>query len=368
MSFAGGGSGGLAEVGICGSRLAHRDGTQRASRPRQEHGRQQSLLNALSRQHRDVLRVFVETSASRNGWFFVAFSLGGEEWIEPLNEKTAVVMDQSLLGSPRARSMLEICGERQDASTAVAQEQQDVSPAVTPSRSLMDELLAEGTAAREAKLEKKRASAQAMKSEFGSGMKAGLARAFASKRREKRPATVRPTGRQENVAEKMVKEARAASGAEWVTPELLEAMQQRPAVWKVFADPRYASALEAFRRDPKAAAAAFEASPDLRDFLREWCELMGTHFDRLGDRAVGPLAQEVLSRADHASPATPEEQAEVDRVVNDPDLAALLMDPDTQRLMQRCADPSEFARAARDPNQRAIIARLEAAGLVKVQH
>ena len=49
------------------------------------------------------------------------------------------------------------------------------------------------------------------------------------------------------------------------------------------------------------------------------------------------------------------------------ELRELLMNPKTQELMQRCSDPRAFQEAMRDPANRAIIGKLEQAGLVQLQ-
>ena len=66
--------------------------------------------------------------------------------------------------------------------------------------------------------------------------------------------------------------------------------------------------------------------------------------------------------APEAEEKTPEEIKQVDDVLNNAALRDLLMDPKTQLLMQRCADPREFQRAMMNPDERAIIRKLAKEG------
>ena len=235
----------------------------------------------------------------------------------------------------------------------------------------MEQMLAEGEAAQAAKEATKAASKVEMKKSFGDGMKAGLRQGFLGNKKKKKGKLVRPTGRDESVqsairkevAEKMLGPAR-----EWLTPDLMQEIKKRPELRKVFEDERYASALELLHRNPKEALEKFEKVPELRNFLREFCSLMGGHFDQLGQaQEMGPLVKEAVEREQNRPPPTPDERAQVDRVVADAELSSLLMNPATQRLMQRCADPLEFQRALANPDDAKVIHRLRQAGLVQIQ-
>ena len=177
--------------------------------------------------------------------------------------------------------------------------------------------------------------------------------------------------------------AQALKGGDWVTPELVKAMAERPALARGMGDPRCQAALEDLRRDPKAGAKKFDDDPELKQFLTDFCEVMGGHFEKLGAAAppppptadekeqLGPLAAKVVedaAKGQGPAPAkTPEEIKQVDDVLNNAALRDLLMDPKTQLLMQRCADPREFQRAMMNPDERAIIRKLADAGLVKLE-
>ena len=279
--------------------------------------------------------------------------------------------------------------------------------------SLMDLMMADASTDRTARAAKRKEEDKRMKKSFGDGMKKGLKKGFfdakpkAKKRAPAKPrapaepagpvtisarppaddgASVRSAIRQEvaaNMEGSSHPMAQALKGGDWVTPELVKAMAERPALARGMGDPRCQAALEELRRDPKAGAKKFDDDPELKQFLTDFCEVMGGHFEKLGAAAppppptadekeqLGPLAAKVVedaAKGQGPAPAkTPEEIKQVDDVLNNAALRDLLMDPKTQLLMQRCADPREFQRAMMNPDERAIIRKLADAGLVKLE-
>ena len=265
--------------------------------------------------------------------------------------------------------------------------------------SLMDMMMADATANRAERKARAKKEETRMKSSFGDGMKKGLKKGFFDAKPAKKTAAPKPkpkpepkpapadgpvtvtrrddaasvrTAIKQEVAAGMAASshpmAAALKGGEWVTPDLVQAMARRPALAAGMADPRCQAALEEFKRDPAAASKKFDSDPRLKAFLSEFCEVMGAHFETLGaadappapptaaeKKAMGPLASAVVEDAARgAGPApasTPKEKAEVDAVLNDAALCDLLMDPKTQELMQRCADPREFEPASAKPRE-----------------
>ena len=86
---------------------------------------------------------------------------------------------------------------------------------------------------------------------------------------------------------------------------------------------------------------------------------------------MGPLCSQIAEDCANGKGPEPcktkKEQDEVDAVLKNEELRELLMNPKTQELMQRCSDPRAFQEAMRDPANRAIIGKLEQAGLVQLQ-
>ena len=178
----------------------------------------------------------------------------------------------------------------------------------------------------------------------------------------------------------------AAGGASgnWLTPELLDKIAEKPRLAAMLSDPRFSKAMHLMSTSPKDALGMFASSPEARDSFTELMALLADHFTDMGkaadkqaeeeeaDRkrvADGPLAQEALRRAAEgvgvaASPATGEEKASVDRVLQQPELRELLMDPGMQRVLQECGEPSALARYMRHPEFGPKLQLMARAGLV----
>lgn len=289
--------------------------------------------------------------------------------------------------------------------------------------SLMDMMMADANANRAERKTKTDEDTARMKASFGDGMKKGLKKGFFDAKPPKKKKPPRKAGAapppprkaddgpitiaarraddaasvtsaiKKEVAARMASDtsplAQALGNGEWVTPDLVREMAKRPALAAGMNDPRCTAALEEFKKDPTKAAAKFDSDPKMKAFLAEFCDVMGSHFEKMGAqhaaanedapppaptpdeaKAMGPLAAAVCeeaSRGKGPAPAkTVEEKKEVSDVLNNQALCDLLMNPKTQELMQRCGDPRAFQLAMRDPAQRAIIKQLQDAGLVQM--
>lgn len=174
------------------------------------------------------------------------------------------------------------------------------------------------------------------------------------------------------------------AAGDWLTPELLDKISEKPRLAAMLSDPRFSKAMQLMATSPKDALGMFASSPEARDSFTELMALLADHFTGMGkaadkqaeeeeaDRkkvADGPLAQEALRRAAEgvgvaASPATGEEKAKVDSVLQQPELRELLMDPGMQRVLQECGDPSALARYMRHPEFGPKLQLMARAGLV----
>jgi len=265
--------------------------------------------------------------------------------------------------------------------------------------SLMDELYKDAEEARVVKETRKAKEATRMKKTFGTGLKKGFfddddsstkkkkkkgdekgPKLLIKKKEDKASVQSRIT---EEVQEKMREEVRLneEKKKEWLNTDLLEEMAKRPRLARGFTNPKYAAAIEALQKDPDTYREMMWGDNDLRDFVNEFCEVMGSHFTGLADKQIkkdeesilrnelGPLAAKIHQAAKEGKvdPAkTDEEKKQVDDVLNNPELKALLTDPKTQDLMERCGDPDELTKAMADPHQRAILETLATNGLVQL--
>ena len=199
----------------------------------------------------------------------------------------------------------------------------------------------------------------------------------------------------------------------WITPELLKQFQANPVISQGLQNARCKHALEMMQKNPKEAQAKYSNDKEVDTFLREFGKLMGSHFDglaakqelgqkqdsqsaaKVGNTSVGinavktvtknvvekktdtlpigaggVLLEQAKARQAKTAPRSAAEQAaedeRVQKVINNPELTALLMDPKMQMVLQECGDPVKFQRIMRDPVMAANIKKLFDAGLVSM--
>ncbi|CAM9120996.1 unnamed protein product [Scytosiphon promiscuus] len=175
-----------------------------------------------------------------------------------------------------------------------------------------------------------------------------------------------------------------SDGQDWLTPELLEKISEKPRLAAMLTDPRFSKAMQLMATSPQDALGMFASSPEARESFTELMSMLSTHFTALGKAADektaaeeadrkkvsdGPLAQEALRRAAEgvgvaATPATSEEAAAVEDVLQQPELRELLMDPSMQRVLQECGEPQVLARYIRHPEFGPKLRRMSQAGLI----
>jgi hypothetical protein len=196
----------------------------------------------------------------------------------------------------------------------------------------------------------------------------------------------------------------AAGGAGAATDQLLtgdaELMQKiaaNPRLAAGMRNPKFAAAMEALQSDPVAAMERFRDHPEIGDFLREYCGVLGEHFTELGRKqeeaetkakkksqtqngaprtpadSMGPLAeaamrreQERKARGEADAPMSQDEEEMMQRIVSDPEMAEILMDPAMQIIMQECAVPGRMHAYMQHPQYGPKLRKLMEAGLLKM--
>lgn len=176
----------------------------------------------------------------------------------------------------------------------------------------------------------------------------------------------------------------AGGGQDWLTPELLDEISKKPRLSAMLTDPRFAKAMQLMSTSPQDALAMFASNPEARDSFTELMSLLSKHFTAIGEAAdkkaaaeeadrkrvaEGPLAQEALRRAEAgvgvaSTPATAEEAATVEKVLQQPELRELLTDPGMQRVLQECGDSQALARYMRHPDFGPKLQLMARAGLI----
>lgn len=293
---------------------------------------------------------------------------------------------------------------------------------------LMDEMMNAATAARKLKKDKAAAEQKRVKKEFGAGFKGGFlmggkAKTKAKAKRSGKPLTTaseplttikyeQPTGDplqleevQDAMQDSVHPMAAKLQQGEWCTPDLMQRIASNPRLAAGLANPKFAAALGELQKNPKAALKKFQHQPEMVDFLNEFCGVMGDHFTTIGKQeqeqspsppsapsVQGPLAQQAMKRhaeneqkkrqqhsaAQQASPASTassraaqskaeaDQQAQVDRIMQDAELRTILMDPEMQQVMVTCQQPGALGRFMRDPHWGPKLRKLADAGLVRI--
>ena len=125
--------------------------------------------------------------------------------------------------------------------------------------------------------------------------------------------------------------------SEWMNDDFMSRFSKNPRLMKGFQDPRCQKAMEEMQKDPKAASAKYANDPEIKEFLREFMGLMGDHF--------GNLADEADKKAQEAAPA----QAAAAGPMADPQVQAIMSDPEFMPILQQCQQPGYFTRYMQDP-------------------
>jgi len=178
---------------------------------------------------------------------------------------------------------------------------------------------------------------------------------------------------------------------EWANDDLMQKVANNPRLAAGLRNPKFAAALEAMQRDPKAAMTKFRNHPEIIDFLQEFCGVMGQHFTKLGKeqdqsngkgkgaasvskRDLGPLAEAAIKKqAEREARGTAvepemsnEEKETLDRIMSDSELTGILMDPAVQRVMQECSLPGRMRMYMQHPEYGPKLRKLLEAGILKM--
>lgn len=183
---------------------------------------------------------------------------------------------------------------------------------------------------------------------------------------------------------------------DWLTPELTKTFQSNSILSSGFNNPKCVAALQLMQSNPKDAQKKFQDDIEVNNFLREFGRVMSVHFDSLGQTQgvgqnqssvvepttlpkvleIGPLHEKALKsqkdvgrvpKNDATRSSDESEAAKVDKIINNPEVAKLLMDVNFQKVLQECGDPAAFRRHLSDPVTAANIRTLQALGLVATE-
>jgi len=173
---------------------------------------------------------------------------------------------------------------------------------------------------------------------------------------------------------------------QWTTPELLQEMSNNPRISAGMTNPNYMLAFKEFQENPKSAMLKYRSNKDIQSFLTEFCSILGQHFTKLGEeqqkqqqqQQQGPLVEAALQRLKEKDSSLVQEvterevaaQKETDKILSNPELTQLLMDPDMQLIIQECTsfhNGNKFMYYMQHPDYAPKLRKLIDAGLLKVE-
>jgi len=194
---------------------------------------------------------------------------------------------------------------------------------------------------------------------------------------------------------------------QWATPDLLETISKNPRLVAGLSNPKFKAALEALQANPREAMKRFKDHPEILDYIKEFCGVMGEHFMKLGEvqentkqqgdfvdnNTRSPKVVEVSSNhtSSNASSYVPlaekairkqqqqqqqqqqqdlsmEERRKVEEILADESLTSCLMDPEMQRVMQECGTiPGRMRMYLQHDVYGPRLRRMIDAGLLQVQ-
>ncbi|KAL3826243.1 hypothetical protein ACHAXA_006271 [Cyclostephanos tholiformis] len=163
-----------------------------------------------------------------------------------------------------------------------------------------------------------------------------------------------------------------SNSAQWATSDLVDTIiKSHPKLARGMYDPRYTAALQNMQTNPKETMELLkETSPDIVEWLMEFCSVIGDHFLQMGEvrdgkecrvnegerwegakvREMGPLEKKALERHQqmqakdnesnrdfrNASPSN-EMDNQVASILASEELRSILMDPVIQEIMEECS-------------------------------
>ncbi|KDO33413.1 hypothetical protein SPRG_19403 [Saprolegnia parasitica CBS 223.65] len=246
-----------------------------------------------------------------------------------------------------------------------------------PAPSVMDEMVAAAMQAKARKDAAKAVEAKQRATSFGGGLKKGFFAAPVRKPTRKTVAkpttvakqeieTIRPTKKHALELPEVQAAMQGLTTNDWMTPDFMDKLAKNPKLCIALQNPRFTAAIQELSTNPEKAMAKYQHDADVSAMLRDFMQFMGAHFEALGKVADADAAKAKQRHALEAAAHTPQEQAQVERILGDPELQAILSDPDMQAVLQRCTAPGVLLRYLQDPIVGPKIRKLEAAGLVQL--
>ena len=113
---------------------------------------------------------------------------------------------------------------------------------------------------------------------------------------------------------------------------------KNPEMFKMMQNPMFMGALAEFQKNPGEAMQKYGSNPQVSEFFRQFCGVMGEHLSEIGDKEeaakpkTGGAAQQAQQQI--APAISPGDQAKLDAALAKPEVQAALQDPRIQRMIE----------------------------------
>ncbi|TYZ57391.1 hypothetical protein PybrP1_008347 [[Pythium] brassicae (nom. inval.)] len=157
--------------------------------------------------------------------------------------------------------------------------------------------------------------------------------------------------------------------------KLIEKLAKNPRLVLALQNPRFTQAIDEMQREPEAAIRKYRNDPAVSAMLQDFLGFMGSHFEELGKEQEAAASKQRIVDLDETRRAaiagmerSPEEDAQVQKILQSPELLQALSDADLMARLQRCREsPQELLRLQSDPSLRHKLRLLADAGLVRFE-
>ncbi|RLN55448.1 hypothetical protein BBP00_00008483 [Phytophthora kernoviae] len=178
---------------------------------------------------------------------------------------------------------------------------------------------------------------------------------------------------------------------EWMNERFFEKLARNPKLAQALQNPAFSTAIAEMQQDPRAAVLKYQKDPAVSTMLRDFMEFLGNHFEELGasSEAANATNQSPQQQQKHGDPLqgiraqrgnstasapkspappaivdlddarrqaiagmkhSPEEEAQVQRILQSPELLNALSDATLMQRLHTCQQsPQQLQRLAQDP-------------------
>nr|CCA18280.1 plectinlike protein putative [Albugo laibachii Nc14]CCA18446.1 plectinlike protein putative [Albugo laibachii Nc14] len=170
--------------------------------------------------------------------------------------------------------------------------------------------------------------------------------------------------------QKVMNELGNNNNNDWMNGALMERLSSEPELCEAMQNREFMEAITEFQNDPKKSIEKYKNNPKLGCMLQKFIAFLGDHFEQVAEEmekkntiipSVPPPATENVSRVvdlDEARldairnmPHEPEEEAQIQSILNNQQLMNALADEKFMRVLQSCQNSSSGLQAlARDAN------------------